>query len=305
MDIIKSITEAIGNTPLIKIEDIYVKCEFLNPSGSIKDRIAKYFIDKAEQTGQLKRGYTIVEASTGNTGTALAMVGAAKGYRVVIYIARGLSRERYRMIRAFGAEIRLVPGNRTDIAVQKARKLGTREGYYHPDQFSNPWNVEEHEKFTGREILRQLKGTKIDAVVAGIGSGGTLIGLGRAFKQHYPGIKIFGVEPIECAMTYEHLHNMRGECRPHRIEGIADGFVPHIIDENKNILSGIIRISSSDAIQETRRIARVYSCFVGICSGANLLAAKQVTARNRKLKTVVTLFTDEGEKYLSEKWFSA
>lgn len=303
MIILKSITEAIGNTSLIKIEDIFIKCEFLNPSGSIKDRIAKYFIEKAEQKGLLNKGDTIVEASTGNTGTALAMVGAAKGYRVIIYIARGLSRERYRMIRAFGAEVRFVPENRTDIAVQKARALGSRAGYYHPDQFSNPWNAEEHEKCTGREILRQMKGKRIDAVVAGIGSGGTIVGLGRAFKKHFPKVKIYGVEPIECAMTYEHLHNMREECRPHRIEGIADGFVPRIIDDNRTLLDGIIRISSRDAIQESQRIAREHSCFVGICSGANLLAAKQVTARNRKLKTVVTLFTDEGEKYLSEKWF--
>jgi len=303
MNIIESIIEAIGNTPLIAIEGIYVKCEFLNPSGSVKDRIAQYFIEKAEQTGKLKKGYTIVEASTGNTGTALAMVGSAKGYRVIIYIARGLTKERYSMIRAFGAEVRFVPKGRTDIAVQKARELGNREGYYHPDQFSNPWNVEEHETGTGQEILRQMKGITIDAVVAGIGSGGTIVGLGRAFKKHYPEIKIYGVEPVECAMTYEHLHNMQEACRPHRIEGIADGFVPRIIDDNKNLLDGIIRINSRDAIHEAQRIARAHSCFVGICSGANLLAAKQIKARNPKLQTVVTLFTDEGEKYLSEKWF--
>ena len=183
MNIIKSIVEAIGNTPLFAIEGIYVKCEFLNPSGSVKDRIAKYFIEKAEQTGKLKKGYTIVEASTGNTGTALAMVGSAKGYRVIIYIARSLTRERYSMIRAFGAEVRLVPKGRTDIAVQKARELGSREGYYHPDQFSNPWNVEEHETGTGQEILRQMKGITIDAVVAGIGSGGLLSALAVLLKS--------------------------------------------------------------------------------------------------------------------------
>jgi len=303
MSIRKSILDAIGNTPLLDIEGIYVKCEFLNPSGSIKDRIAKYFIEKAEQTGQLQKGDTIVEASTGNTGTALAMVGAAKGYKVIIYMARGLSRERYKMIKAFNAEIRLVPKNRTDIAVQKARALGNKPGYYHPDQFSNPWNVEEHENFTAREIFKQLDGKKIDAVVAGIGSGGTIVGLGRAFRKHNPALQIFGVEPVECAMTYEHLHNMREECRPHRIEGIADGFVPKIIFNNLKLLTGIIRIDSSDAIHEAQRIAREHGCFVGICSGANILAAKKVRAENPHLQTVVTVFTDEGEKYLSEKWF--
>jgi cysteine synthase len=303
MNIHSSIIDAIGNTPLIALEGFYVKCEFLNPSGSVKDRIAKYFIEKAEKTGQLKKGYTIVEASTGNTGTALAMVGAAKGYRVIIYIARGLSSERYRMISAFGAEVRLVPRNRTDIAVKKAHVLGARPGFYHPDQFSNPWNVEDHEKCTGREILRQLKGFKIDGVVAGIGSGGTIVGLGRAFRKRYPDVKIFGVEPLECAMTYEHLHNMREACRPHRIEGIADGFVPRIIADNKSLLNGIIRIKSRDAIHEAQRIAREHSCFVGVCSGANLLAAKKIKAQYPGMKTIVTLFTDEGEKYLSEKWF--
>jgi len=162
MRVKQSIIEAIGNTPLLDIQGIYVKCEYLNPSGSIKDRIAKYFIERAEQTGQLQKGDTIVEASTGNTGTALAMVGAAKGYKVIIYMARGLSRERYKMIKAFNAEIRIVPKNRTDIAVQKARALGNKPGYYHPDQFSNPWNVEEHENFTAQEIIKQLNGKKID-----------------------------------------------------------------------------------------------------------------------------------------------
>ncbi len=298
-----SILDAIGNTSLLNIEGIYVKCEFLNPSGSIKDRIAKYFIEKAEQTGQLLKGDTIVEASTGNTGTALAMIGAAKGYKVIIYMARGLSRERYKMIKSFNAEIRLVPKNRTDIAVQKARALGSKPGYYNPDQFSNPWNVEEHENFTAQEIIKQLDGNKIDAVVTGIGSGGTIVGLGRAFSKQNSEVQIIGVEPVECAMTYEHLHNMREECRPHRIEGIADGFLPKIIYDNIKLLNGIIRIDSSDAIQEARRIAREHGCFVGICSGANFLAAKKIRAENFNLKTIVTIFTDEGEKYLSEKWF--
>jgi cysteine synthase A len=229
------------------------------------------------------------------------MVGAAKGYKVLIYMARGLSHERYKMINAFNAEICLVPKNRTDIAVQKVRTLGSMPGYYHPDQFFNPRNIEEHENYTAHEIIKQLNVKKIDAVVAGIGSGGTIIGLGRAFRKHNSAVKIFGVEPVECAMTYEHLHNMREDRQPHRIEGIADGFVPKIVFDNIKLLTGINKIDSSEAIQEAQRIAREHSCFVGICSGANFLAAKKVRAENPQLHTIVTIFTDEGEKYLSEK----
>jgi cysteine synthase len=297
----KTILDFIGNTPLVEIDGIHVKCEYLSPSGSVKDRIAKYFIEKAERTGRLKKGYTIVEASTGNTGTALSMIAAVKGYRTIIYIPRGLTHERYKMMKAFGAEVRFVPENRTDIAVKKAKALGKKHGYFHTDQFANEWNAEEHEKFMGQEILKQVN-KKIDAVVAGIGSGGTVIGLARAIKKKYPGVRVYGVEPIECAMTYESVHNLKMICHPHRIEGIADGFVPPLIHNNMNLIDGIIRISSKDAIEEAARIARNHGCFVGVCSGANLLAAKRIK-ESKKLKTVVTLFTDEGEKYLSEKWF--
>lgn len=298
-----SILDFIGNTPLIEIDGVFVKLEYLNPSGSVKDRIAKYIIEKAEQAGKLKKGYTIVEASTGNTGTALSMVGAVRGYRVIIYIARGLTEERYKMMRAFGAELRFVPRDRTDIAVRKAAELGKKKGYYHTNQFANPWNAEEHQNYMGQEILRQLRDRKIDAVVAGIGSGGTIIGLARAIKKKHPSAKIYGVEPAKCALTYEHLHNMHSVCKPHRIEGIADGFVPPLIYKNFHLIDGIIRISDSDAIREAKRIARVHGCFVGVCSGANLLAAKRIK-KEKRFSTVVTLFTDEGEKYLSEKWFA-
>jgi cysteine synthase A len=298
-----SILDFIGNTPLIEIDGIYVKLEYLNPSGSVKDRIAKYIVEKAEQTGKLKKGYTIVEASTGNTGTALSLVGAVKGYKVIIYIARGLTEERYKMMRAFGAELRFVPKDRTDMAVQKAAALGRKPKFYHTNQFANAWNAEEHQNYMGQEILRQLKGKKIDAVVTGIGSGGTIIGLARALKRKNPRLKVYGVEPAKCALTYEHLHNMRSVCRPHKIEGIADGFVPPLVYKNFHLIDGIIRIDDRAAIKEAKRIARVHGCFVGVCSGANLLAARKIK-KEKKFSTVVTLFTDEGEKYLSEKWFA-
>jgi cysteine synthase len=295
-----SIIKQIGNTPLLNIEGIHCKAEFFNPSGSVKDRIANYFIEKAEKTKQLRKGYTIVEASTGNTGTALSMVGAVKGYKVIIYIPKGLSKERYQMMKKFGATIRYTKEGDVQGAREKAIALGKKQKHYHPDQFSNPWNVEEHQKNMGKEILKQLK--KVDAIITGIGSGGTLIGLAKAFKKYNPKLKVFGVEPLECAMTYEHMHNLKKVCHPHRIEGIADGFIPKIIFDNIKLIDDIIRIPSSKAIKEAKRIAKEHGCFVGVCSGANLLAAKEIK-RKYKLKNVVTVFTDEGEKYLSEKWF--
>jgi cysteine synthase len=301
-----SILDSVGNTPLIKIEGIYVKCEFLNPSGSIKDRIAKYFVEKAEKKGLLKKGYKIVEASTGNTGTALSLVGAVKGYKVIIYIPKGLTEERYKMMKAFGAEVRFVPKDRMDIAVEKAKFLGKRRGYFHPNQFSNPWNSEEHEKYMGTEIIKQLKAMnirKIDAVVAGIGSGGTIVGLSRAFVKINKNLKSYGVEPVNCALTYEHLHNMKKVCMPHMIEGIADGFVPPIVYKNIRLLDDVIKVDSKNSIKEAKRISKKHGMFVGVCSGANFLAAKKIK-KQLKAKTVVTVFTDEGEKYLSEKWFS-
>ena len=188
--------------------------------------------------------------------------------------------------------------------MKKARALGQKRGYFHTDQFSNPWNAEEHQKFMAKEILKQLKGKKIDAVVAGIGSGGTIIGLAKAFRKHNPEVKVFGVEPVECAKTYEHIHNVRLLCSPHRIEGIADGFIPPLIKDNIKMIDNIIRINSDAAVKESKIIAKKYGCFVGVSSGANLLAAKMVKERY-KLKTVVTVFADEGEKYLSEKWFAS
>jgi len=299
----QGILDAVGNTPLLEMEGIFVKAEYLNPSGSVKDRIALYFVEQAEKRGLLKKGSTIVEASTGNTGTALSLVGAAKGYHVVVYMAKGLTKERYQMMKAFGAEVRFVPKSRMDLAVQKAAALGKKKGYFHTNQFANPWNAEEHEKFMGREIVQQLGRRRVDAVVAGIGTGGTIIGLTRAFRKVNPTVRAYGVEPAACALTYDHLHTIPGICRPHQIEGIADGFVPPLVHRNMHILTDIIKIPSTSAIRETKRIAKQYGCFVGVCSGANLLAAKMVKGRYG-LKTVVTVFTDEGEKYLSEPWFT-
>ena len=291
-----------GNTPLITLEGIYVKCEHINPSGSVKDRIANYFFKKAEESGILHKGDTIVEASTGNTGIALSMVGAAKGYKVKIFVPKGLSEERYKIMKLLGAKLVFVPKDRTDIARKKAQLLGKKNGFVHFDQFANPWNDEEHEKGMGAEIISQLKGKKIDAVVAGIGSGGTIIGLTKAFRKVNSSVKAYGVEPMECSLVDSYLNNKSSRCGHHLIEGIADGFVPEIIKRNKNILDGIIKVKSMDAVHEAQRIARHNGMLVGICSGANFLAAKKIM-EEQKLKTVVTIFTDSGARYLSEKWF--
>lgn len=300
-----TILGGIGGTPLLMIEGIHVKCEYLNPSGSVKDRTAVYLVEKAEQAGFLKKGGTIVEASTGNMGTALSMVGAVKGYKVIIFIAEGLSEERYKMMRAFGARLRTVPTYRTDLAVKRAIALGKKEGHYHTNQFANPWNIEDHDQQLGQETLADVGNRRIDAVVAAIGTGGTLLGLARAFRRVNPETKVFGVEPTKCALTYERMHSLRESCRPHRIEGIADGFVSPLIHENLGLIDDVIRVTDAEAIAEAKRIARIHGCFVGVSSGANLLAAKLLKQRDPKLKNVVTLFPDEGEKYLSEKWFSS
>lgn len=300
----ESILDAIGCTPLLVIEGIHVKCEYLNPSGSIKDRIARYMIERAEKRGLLVKGDTIVEASTGNMGTSLAMVGAERGYRVIVYIAQGLSRERYAMIKAFGGELRLVPEGRMDLARAQAIELGKQPGHYHPDQFANPWNPEEYERIAGPEILEQLGGRHVDAVVTGIGTGGTLLGLARAFRKCSPRLRVYGVEPLQCALVYDHIHKQPAVCKPHHIDGIGDGFIPPLIYDNLNLIDDVVRIDSNSAIAEAKRLAREYACFVGVCSGANVLAAKQIKAK-LGLDTVVTVFTDEGEKYLSEEWFAS
>ncbi len=300
---IKNILECIGNTQMLDINGIYVKAEYLNPSGSVKDRIARYIVERAEKTGKLRKGYTIVEASTGNTGTAFSLVGSVKGYKVVIYIPKGLTEERYKMMKAFGADVRFVAKDDVYKAVEKATALGRKNGYYHPNQFANKWNVEEHELHMGKEIIFQHPNPKkIEAVVAGIGSGGTIIGLAKALKRVNPNLKVFGVEPLECALTYEHMHNLRKVCQHHYIEGIADGFIPPIVFDNIHLINEVIRIKSRDAINECHSIAKKHGCFVGVSSGANLLAAKLL--KKKGFRNVVTLFPDEGEKYLSEEWFA-
>jgi cysteine synthase A len=291
----KNILDAIGGTPLLEIEGIYCKLEYLNPSGSIKARIAKYMIERAERDGLLKHGDTIVEATSGNTGNALSMVAAVKGYRMLVVMPEGMSGERVAISRAFGAEVMEIGHFHVNEALAKAKELGREPGYFCPSQFESEWNVEENRTWLGPEILSQLpEGVVPDAMVMGVGTGGTLVGVGQAFREVSPGVKLFAMEPSESSTI------LCGEVGDHLIEGISDGFVPGIFERHRQLVEDALTVDSEEAVGEMRRLARQHGLFVGPSSGANLIAAKKVKETYPELGTIVTLFCDEGEKYISE-----
>lgn len=291
-----TILDAIGDTPLIQIDGIWVKLEFLNPSGSIKARIAKYMIERAEQEGLLKPGDTIVEASSGNTGNAMSMVAAVKGYKMLVLMPDGLSRERTAISRAYGAEVHIMGDFHVTDALAEARRMGNLPGYFAPQQFDNEWNVDENREWLGPEILSQLpKGVLPQAVVCGIGTGGTIIGVGQAFKAANPSCKVVGLEPSESCTI------LCGEIAKHLIEGIADGFIPGIIQRHRDLMDEVVTVESDAAILEMRRLAREHGVFVGPSSGAHLIAARALRDRH-KLDNVVTFFCDKGEKYITDYW---
>jgi cysteine synthase len=291
----ESILDAIGNTPMLEIEGLYCKLEYLNPSGSIKARIAKYMVEKAEEEGLLKPGDTIVEATSGNTGNAFSMVAAVKGYKMLVVMPEGLSSERVAISRAFGAEVLQVGHFHVDEALAKAKELGRQDGYFCPAQFESEWNVEENRVWLGPEILAQLpEGVIPDALVMGVGTGGTLIGVGLAFREVNPDVKLFAMEPSESATI------LCGEVGEHLIEGIADGFVPGIFQRHERLVDTTLTVDSEEAVESMRHLARRYGLFVGPSSGANLIAARKVRETYPELKTVVTLFCDEGEKYIQD-----
>ncbi len=290
-----TILDAIGDTPLVKIDGIYAKLEFLNPAGSIKARIAKYMIEKAEADGLLHPGDTIVEATSGNTGNALSMVAAVKGYRMLVVMPAGLSSERVAISRAYGAEILLVGQFHVNEALAKAKELGQQPGYFCPSQFESEWNVEENREILGPEILAQLPpGCTPDALVMGVGTGGTLAGVGQAFRAVNPKVRLFAMEPAESCTL------LCGEIAQHQIEGISDGFVPGIFARNRELVDSVLTVSSPEAIEGMKYLAQHYGLFCGPSSGAHLVAAKRVRASYPELETVVTLFCDEGEKYLQD-----
>lgn len=288
-----SVLDAIGDTPLVNIEGVWVKLEFLNPSGSIKARLAKYLIERGESEGLLKPGDTIVEASSGNTGNAMSMVAAVKGYRMLVVMPNGMSAERTAISRAFGAEVRSIGDFHVNDALALARELGEQPGYYAPQQFDNEWNVEENREWLAQEILRQLpEGVVPDAVVCGIGTGGTVIGVGQGLRTVNPDCRVVALEPDESCTI------LCGEVCKHLIEGIADGFVPGIVERHRDEIDEYVSVSSDAAVAEMRRIAREHGMFVGPSSGAHLVAAKRL--REQGCTNVVTFFSDEGEKYIDD-----
>lgn len=289
-----TILDVIGDTPLIQVDGIWAKLEYLNPSGSVKARIAKYIVERAEAEGVLRHGDTIVEASSGNTGNAFSMVAAVKGYRMLVVMPHGMSPERAAISRAFGAEVMLVGDFHVDEALDRARELGERPGYFAPAQFDSEWNVEENRTWLGPELLRQLTdGIVPDAVVCGVGTGGTLVGVGQAFRTVNPRCRIVAVEPDEsCTIGC-------GQIGRHHIEGISDGFVPGIIARHRELLDEVVAVDSDTALAEMRRLASEHGLFVGPSSGAHLAAARGVRDR-LGARTVVTFFCDEGEKYLQD-----
>jgi cysteine synthase A len=291
----ESVLDAIGDTPMLEIEGIYCKLEYLNPSGSIKARIAKYMIERAQREGLLSPGDTIVEATSGNTGNALSMVAAVKGYRMLVVMPEGMTGERVAISRAFGAEVLQVGHFHVDEALAKAKELGQRDGYFCPSQFESEWNVEENRVWLGPEILSQLPEGKVpDALVMGVGTGGTLVGVGQAFREVNKDVKLFAMEPSESATI------LCGEVGEHLIEGIADGFVPGIFQRHQRLVDTTLTVDSGEAVESMKELARRHGLFVGPSSGANLIAARKVRETYPELETVVTLFCDEGEKYIAD-----
>lgn len=291
----RNILDAIGHTPMVVVDGIYAKLEHLNPSGSIKARIAKYMVEKAEAEGLLRPGDTIVEATSGNTGNALSMVAAVKGYRMLVVMPEGLSSERVAISSAFGAEVLFVGSFHVNEALARARELGEQPGFFCPRQFESEWNVEENREILGPEILAQMPdGVRPDALVMGVGTGGTLAGVGQAFRAVNPKCRLFAMEPAESCTI------LCGEVAKHRIEGISDGFIPGIFDRHRGLVDSILSVTSDEAVEAMHYLARRHGLFCGPSSGAHLVAAKRVRENFPELEHVVTIFCDEGEKYLHE-----
>ena len=308
MKVYKKLTDLIGSTPLLELSNIeaeqgleatiLAKLEYFNPAGSVKDRIAKAMIDEAEEKGLLKKGSVIIEPTSGNTGIGLASVAAARGYRIIITMPETMSVERRNLMKAYGAELLLTEGSKgMKGAIAKAQELATQiENSFIPSQFTNPANPKVHERTTGVEIWEDTDG-KVDIFVAGVGTGGTVSGVGAYLKSKNPNIKVVAVEPAGSPVL------SKGVSGAHKIQGIGAGFVPETL--NTKIYDEIITVENEDAFATGRKIARKEGALVGISSGAATWAGIQLAKRpENKGKTIVVLLPDTGERYLSTPMFT-
>jgi len=287
-----NILDLIGNTPLIQLrgERIFAKAEFLNPGGSIKDRVARAMLEGAERDGRLKHDSIIVEPTSGNTGIGVALVGRLKGYKVRIVMPEGMSEERKKIIRALGADLVLTPdelsiGGAVDCVRQMAAE---NPRVFVPQQFENPDNPRCHYQETAAELWRQMTG-QVDCFVAGVGSGGTLQGVGSFLREHRPGVRIVAVEPKNVSALLGHEPGL------HQIQGIGDGFVPAVLDVS--LVDEVIEVTDEDAIETTRSLSRDIGLLVGISSGANVWAARHLA--NRFGGNIATVLPDRAERYFS------
>ena len=297
---VNTILELIGSTPLVKLNrivddsmaDIYAKLESFNPGGSIKDRICLSMIEDAERKGLLKPGATIIEPTSGNTGIGLAMVAAVKGYKLILTMPETMSMERVFILKSYGADVVLTPGVDGMVgAVSKAEEI-TRQtpDSFMPHQFTNPANPQIHRETTAREILHAMEGT-LDALVAGVGTGGTITGVGEVLKKKHPHITIIAVEPADSPVI------SGGQAGPHRIQGIGPGFIPEVLQVD--IIDRVITVTDEEAYAASKRLAREEGLFVGISAGAAACGALRAARELGKGKTVVVIFPDTGERYFS------
>lgn len=294
-----SITDLIGDTPLVKLQrltteehaDVYLKLEYMNPGSSVKDRIAISMIEAAEEQGNLKPGDTIIEPTSGNTGIGLAMVAAAKGYKSILVMPDTMSMERRNLLRAYGAELVLTPGPKgMKGAIAEAVELQKQHGYFMPQQFENEANPKIHRETTGKELLEQV-GDQLDAFVSGIGTGGTITGAGEVLKEKFPDLHVVALEPVDSPIL------SGGSPGPHKIQGIGAGFVPDIL--NKDIFDEVMQVSTEQSYEYARRAAREEGILGGVSSGAAIYAALDVAKRLGKGKKVVAVIPSNGERYLS------
>jgi cysteine synthase A len=306
MKVADNVTELIGNTPLVRLRriskesgaDVVAKLEFANPGGSVKDRIGLAMIEAAEREGKIKPDTVILEPTSGNTGIALALVCAARGYKCTLVMPETMSKERRMLLRAYGADLVLTSGSEgMPGAIRKAEEMAAAdEHYFVPQQFENPANPEVHRRTTAEEIWRDSDG-KVDVIVAGIGTGGTITGIGEVIKEHKPDARCVGVEPDGSPVL------SGGPKGPHALQGIGAGFVPKVL--NTKIYDAIVRVTNDDAFASARRVAREEGLLVGISSGAAIWAAEQVArqAENRG-KMIVVIVPSNGERYLSTALFA-